>query len=225
MRSPETIDNLEVFQQVTNAETCIAKPESIKRSDTVNKVSDGDDLIGKYSLLPVDIADDDKVMLKRANEFVNFFKPRLFQFLLRRNRQSKISDMPHAIAGGFLSDSYMREHAESACRAKDIDVFMQVPTEAFKDLDIKTFTRELEQEILTFGRRSYPNVNITKYERTHCYDFISIPYIFKIEVPRLPKMEIVLSESLERIFDFDISIRHFFNFYGQEEVYAAPIAI
>lgn len=215
--------SLEVFQQVTNTD----KP--IKRSDIVNKVSDGDDLIGKYSLVPVDITDNDKEILKKANDFVNFFKLRLFQFLIRRNRHSKISYMPHAIAGGFLSDSYMREHAAvtdtSACRANDIDVFMQVPTEVFKGLDIETFTRELKQEIVTLCDRNYSHINITKYERANCYDFISVPYIFKIEIPGLPKLEIVLSESLERIFDFDISIRHFFNFYGQEEVYAAPIAI
>lgn len=228
MNATFDVNNIEELEAaLQDPFTKTPEPVKVRVTTKVNKVEEDDDLVSKYNLSQVNIGEEDKEILQKANEFVNFFKLRLFQFLMRRNRHTNISSMPHVIAGGFLSDAYMRENTtvdESACTAKDIDVFMQVHTEAFRSLDVETFMRELKQEITEYSY-VYSEFDISRYERFNAYTFISMPYIFSISISGLPRMEIILSESLERVFDFDISIRHFFNFYGQEEVYASPVAI
>lgn len=66
--------------------------------------------------------------------------------------------MKHSIAGGFLSDSYMKNVpelnneesylvTESKYKSKDIDVFMEVPVSAFRGLDIEAFIEEIREEL------------------------------------------------------------------------------
>lgn len=192
-------------------------------------------LVDKYRLSSVQIDSDDRVRLKEANDFVAFFKKRLIQFLIRHGALKEEIEAAHAIAGGFLSDSYMRtqyqlkQHTqkirpnENAFAARDLDAFLQIPVDLFVGLDMELFVTELKIELLK-STRYHATVEIANYERSYTYEFLSVPYIFSIKIPGMLPMEIITCNNLERIMDFDISIRHFFNF-EDDLVYAADFAI
>ncbi|MCU5076835.1 hypothetical protein OB985_04425 [Bacillus cereus] len=196
-----------------------------------------DPLVEKYDLEQVEINWTEKSTLAKTNEFVAYFKKRLNQFLLRNERIEVEHEMKHSIAGGFLSDSYMKNIpelnneesylvTENKYKSKDIDVFMEVPVTAFRGLDVEAFIEEIREElkIASGNSFSFPAFNIKKFERNYTYDFISVPYIFEVSINKMTRIELILCRDIERIMDFDISIRHFFNF-GGEEVYAAKFAI
>ncbi|HDR4737048.1 TPA: hypothetical protein QCR36_004101 [Bacillus cereus] len=196
-----------------------------------------DPLVEKYDLEQVEINWSEKSTLARTNEFVAYFKKRLNQFLIRNGRIEMAHEMKHSVAGGFLSDSYMKNQpelnneesyvvTENKYKSKDVDVFMEVPVSAFRGLDVESFIEEIREELKIASGSSFssPTFNIKKFERNYSYDFISVPYIFEVSIDKMTRIELILCRDIERIMDFDISIRHFFNF-GGTEVYAAKFAI
>lgn len=194
-------------------------------------------LVHKYNLKEVNISFDQRIEVNRAHQFMAYFKKRLNQALVHQGRLNEETFMPHAVGGGFLSDAYMKEQRHltkdgvpvDRFSSRDMDIFMQIPIESIKAFNMEQFLEEITQELDESYRKAYPqnwnstHFSIKSYERHHVYDFISVPYIIEGNVWGIGKVEIILCQDLERIFDFDISIRHFFSF--DDQVLAPAFAI